>query len=291
MKTPLWVFPTNFQAFRATPALGQRGCLRVPYPISSGAYANKTSGKRDGVIPGFSSFCPFCPPALLRWHALPGHVELVYIRKLTFTLTRGKRLNNNGRKTFEVKRRQMLGCMCALGAGIPLLDVRAQDASAMAPPQPGDLLGHAFGAKAGQAIAVDELTIDAQQVFAFAIDPQSGGLRNGTRMNQVVLVRLDPATLSADTAARSVNGVVAYSGVCSHTGCDVTDWNGTEKRFQCPCHESQFDPRDGARVVGGPAPWQLAALPLAEKDGKLAVAGEFQGRLGFMQPGLDPFGL
>ncbi|MDY6983896.1 MAG: Rieske 2Fe-2S domain-containing protein [Pseudomonadota bacterium] len=200
-------------------------------------------------------------------------------------------MNNNDKKRFEVKRRQMLGCMCALGAGIPVFDTQAQDASAMAPPQPGDLLGHAFGAKAGQAIAVDELAIDAQQVFAFAIDPQSGTLRNGTRMNQVVLVRLDPATLSADTAARSVNGVVAYSGVCSHTGCDVTDWNGAEKRFQCPCHESQFDPRDGARVVGGPAPWQLAALPLTAKDGKLAVAGEFQGRLGFMQPGLDPFGL
>ncbi|HEY0962939.1 MAG TPA: Rieske (2Fe-2S) protein [Pseudomonadales bacterium] len=198
-------------------------------------------------------------------------------------------MSNNDNKRFEVKRRQVLGCMCALGAGIPLIDATAQDATAMIPPQPGDLLGHAFGAKAGQAIGIDELQTDAQQVFAFAIDPQSGNLRNGTRMNQVLLVRLDPATLAADTAARSVNGVVAYSGVCSHTGCDVTDWNGTEKRFQCPCHESQFDPRDGARVVGGPAPWQLAALPLTEVDGKLAVAGEFEGRLGFMQPGQNPF--
>jgi rieske iron-sulfur protein len=192
---------------------------------------------------------------------------------------------------FEARRRQMLGCMCALGAGFPLLDAAAQDEASMAPPQPGDLLGHAFGDKAGQAINVDELAVDTQQVFAFALDPATGKLRNGTRMNQVLLVRLDPATLSADTAARCVNGVVAYSGVCSHTGCDVTDWNGEAKRFQCPCHESQFDPSDGARVVGGPAPWQLAALPLSEVDGKVAVAGEFEGRLGFMQPGLSPFGI
>lgn len=192
---------------------------------------------------------------------------------------------------FAVKRRQMLGCMCALGAGLPLLDAVAQDAASMAPPQPNDLLGHAFGAKAGQPIGIDELAVDTQQVFAFAIDPATGQLRNGTRMNQVLLVRLDPATLTAGTAARSANGVVAYSGVCSHTGCDVTDWNGEAKRFQCPCHESQFDPSDGARVVGGPAPWQLAALPLKEVDGKLAVAGEFEGRLGFMQPGLSPFGI
>lgn len=200
-------------------------------------------------------------------------------------------MSKNRQSQFAATRRQMLGCMCALGAGLPLMDAVAQDEAAMAPPQPGDLLGHAFGAKAGQPIGIDELAVDSQQVFAFALDPASGKLRNGTRMNQVLLVRLDPATLSEETAARSVNGVVAYSGVCSHTGCDVTDWNGEAKRFQCPCHESQFDPSDSARVVGGPAPWQLAALPLKEVDGKVAVAGEFQGRLGFMQPGQNPFGI
>jgi len=110
-------------------------------------------------------------------------------------------------------------------------------------------------------------------------------------MHQLVLIRLDPATLTPGTLARSANGVVAYSGMCSHTGCDVTDWNADIMRFQCPCHESQFDPRDGARVVGGPAPWQLAALPLKEVDGKLAVAAPFEGRLGFQQPGLSPFGI
>jgi hypothetical protein len=43
--------------------------------------------------------------------------------------------------------------------------------------------------------------------------------------------------------------------------------------------------------VGGPAPWQLAALPLALADGKLAVAAEFVGRVGFMQPTQDLLGL
>jgi len=107
----------------------------------------------------------------------------------------------------------------------------------------------------------------------------------------VVLIRVDPARMSEETAARSINGLVAYSGVCSHTGCDVTDWNREFLRFQCPCHESQFDPADGARVVGGPAPWQLAALPLTAIDGNVGVAGEFEGRLGFQQPGLSPFGI
>ena len=49
------------------------------------------------------------------------------------------------------------------------------------------------------------------------------------------------------------------------------------------------DPSDGARVVGGPAPWQLAALPLKLVDGTLIVAAPFEGRVGFQPPGLDPF--
>lgn len=161
----------------------------------------------------------------------------------------------------------------------------------MAPPQVNDLLAYAYGDKAGQPVAVDALDVAVQQVFAFALDPATGQMRNGTRMHQVLLVRLDPATLAPATAARSVNGLVAYSGVCSHTGCDVTDWNSEFKRFQCPCHESQFDPGDSARVVGGPAPWQLAALPLKAIDGHVAVAAEFEGRLGFLQPGQSPFGI
>lgn len=186
----------------------------------------------------------------------------------------------------------MLGCMCALGIGLSgCRPAAAQDAALQEPPRVNDLVGYAYGPQAGQPVKVGDLAPFAKQVFAFALDPATGQLRNGSRLNQLLLVRLDPATLSAATAERSVNGLVAYSGVCTHTGCDVTDWNDEFRRFQCPCHESQFDPGDGARVVGGPAPWQLAALPLKEVDGQLAVAGEFEGRLGFQQSGLSPFGI
>jgi rieske iron-sulfur protein len=201
-------------------------------------------------------------------------------------------LSKTDKLAVDLNRRQVLGCMCALGFSLPgMKEANAQDAASMLPPQVNDLLAHAFGDKAGQAVKAADLELEAKQVFAFALDPATGMMRNGTRMNQVLLIRLDPATLAPETAARSANGVVAYSGVCSHTGCDVTDWNSEFKRFQCPCHESQFDPGNGAKVVGGPAPWQLAALPLKEIDGQLAVAGEFEGRLGFQQPGLSPFGI
>ena len=45
------------------------------------------------------------------------------------------------------------------------------------------------------------------------MDPATGVARDGSRLNQVILIRLDPATLDADTAARAADGIVAYSGI------------------------------------------------------------------------------
>jgi Rieske Fe-S protein len=192
--------------------------------------------------------------------------------------------------TNPIQRRRILTSMCALGLGVSRV-ARSQASTSEAaalPPQDDDLLAYAFGQKEGQIITPADLTIGATQVFAFAMDPATRAMRNASRLNQMVLVRLEPAWLSEATRARSAGGIVAYSGVCTHTGCDITDWNAEQNRFQCPCHESQFDPSDGARVVGGPAPWQLAAVPLKLVDGQVKVAGGFIGRVGFQQPGLDP---
>jgi Rieske Fe-S protein len=146
-----------------------------------------------------------------------------------------------------------------------------------------------FGARAGQIIAPADIALGAKQILAFPMNPATRRVRDGTRLNQLIVVRVDAAKLGAETSARSAGGVVAYSGVCSHTGCDVTDWLAEAQHFKCPCHESEFDPGDAARVVSGPAPWQLAALPLKLVDGAITVAGPFEGKLGFAQPGGDPF--
>lgn len=190
----------------------------------------------------------------------------------------------------SIRRRHVLTGLCGLSVGIGGV-ARAQEAvgDPMAPPEANDQLVFAFGDRQGQVIAPADIMLGSPQVFAYAMHPETGLIRS-YRLNQVVLIRLDPAWLSEETSARSADGIVAYSGVCTHTGCDVELWNAEVNRFQCPCHESQFDPSDGARVVGGPAPWQLAALPLKLVDGQLSVAGEFIGRVGFQQAGLDPFG-
>jgi Rieske Fe-S protein len=189
-----------------------------------------------------------------------------------------------------LQRRGIIKGICALGVGIPQI-VRAQAGPDSAPPAIGDRLVHAFGDAAGTPIDPASLEIGKKQVFAFPQDPASGTVRNGSRLNQLIVTRVPVESMAEATLARSAEGIVAYSGVCSHTGCDVTDWNTEFARFQCPCHESQYDPGDAARVVGGPAPWPLAALPLKLVEGEIIVAGAFEGRVGFMQPGLDPFGL
>jgi rieske iron-sulfur protein len=192
-----------------------------------------------------------------------------------------------------MQRRRLLTGLCALGAGLPRIGApqTEESAAAVAPPQADDRLVFAYGDKAGELIEPADLAVGAKQVFAFPMDPVSEIVRGGTRLNQIVVARLNPDWLSDETMARSAGGIVAYSGVCTHTGCDIDMWVEDKHWLQCMCHESQFDPSDGARVVGGPAPWQLAALPLKLVDGKLFVAAAFLGRVGFQQPGLNPFGL
>jgi Rieske Fe-S protein len=95
------------------------------------------------------------------------------------------------------------------------------------------------------------------------------------------LVRLASTDLSEETRGRSAEGVVAYSGVCTHTGCDITLWKAESIRFRCPCHESEFDPKDAGRVVGGPAPRRLPRVPVKVVDGVPVAAAGFLGRPGF----------
>jgi Rieske Fe-S protein len=100
-------------------------------------------------------------------------------------------------------------------------------------------------------------------------------------MNGVLLLRLDPQQLSDETRALAADGIVAYTTICTHSGCDIDDWLPTEQILYCSCHSSKFDPKSGARVVDGPAPRSLPALPLTIEDGRLLVSGPFTARVGF----------
>ncbi|WP_143199949.1 Rieske (2Fe-2S) protein, partial [Bradyrhizobium sp. NAS80.1] len=86
------------------------------------------------------------------------------------------------------------------------------------------------------------------------------------------------------TQSHAVDGIVAYSAICAHAACPVSEWvkaeQGNKTVLKCPCHNSEYDPGQNAEVVFGPAPRRLAALPLAITDGALVVAGSFIGKVG-----------
>jgi Rieske Fe-S protein len=173
--------------------------------------------------------------------------------------------------------RLMLGAGAVLCTGVP---IAAQGDPRELPPQTGDRLVMAAGDRAGQRIAVADMKAGSPPIVAYPQDPGTGVTRDGSRLNQIAVLRLEAADLAPETRARSAEGIVAFSGVCTHTGCDVSDWDGEATELVCPCHLSHFDPRDAGRVKSGPAPRRLASLPLAIADGELAVAAAFIGRVG-----------
>jgi rieske iron-sulfur protein len=130
-----------------------------------------------------------------------------------------------------------------------------------------------------------EVPIGGPPLFVWPMEPASRLVRNGSRLNKVLLLRLDPATLDAVTREHAADGVVAYTAICPHTGCDVTDWLAEPKLLECPCHMSQYNPGADGALVAGPAPRALPALPLKIADGKLMVAKPFTSRVGFTPPG------
>jgi Rieske Fe-S protein len=97
----------------------------------------------------------------------------------------------------------------------------------------------------------------------------------------VVLVRFKPDELAEQTRENAAEGVVAYGAACSHQSCPVSMWKSDPGVLYCACHGSEYDPKDAAKVVGGPAPRRLAMLPLTiDDEGDLAAAGTFIGHVG-----------
>jgi nitrite reductase/ring-hydroxylating ferredoxin subunit len=184
------------------------------------------------------------------------------------------------------RRQALLGAGAGLGVGVGLgvtvQPAEAQSDAARLRPQAGDLLVRADSTDLSPLMP-ESLVVGAGQLLAVPYDPVAKLVRDGSRLNRVLLLRLAPAVMNPQTAQRSAGGVVAYSAICPHTGCEVVNWHADTQILECPCHNSQYDPKAGGRVVAGPSPRGLAALPLRLADGNLAVAQPFIGKLGIQQ--------
>ena len=136
--------------------------------------------------------------------------------------------------------RRAVLCGCAAAAVMALARPgradEADDPARMARPQKGDLLVYFDGDHEGQVIKPADLKVGDPSFLAWAYDPQKKLPRDGSRLNMVLMVRLDPATIKPDEASRAADGIVAYSAICTHQQCPVTDWLTDSKDFRCPCH-------------------------------------------------------
>ncbi len=145
---------------------------------------------------------------------------------------------------------------------------------------PGDLLVR-DGDTSLIPLTPDDVPFDGRGVMVWALAPVGDILKDGSPLNRILLARLNPSSLSAATSARAVDDIVAYSAICTHSGCEVDESLGESQTLFCGCHGSIFDPRDSGLVIGGPAPRNLPALPLRLVTGRLVVGGAFTALPGF----------
>ena len=177
------------------------------------------------------------------------------------------------RKILQVAGASTLLC-CGASAGLS-----AADELPKAGINAGDLL---VAAKGDPSIPLKASDIKAggKPLLVYPFDIDTKKPRSESRLNKLLLVRVDPNDLSEEARARSVDGVLAFSAVCTHQGCDVTEWKASEKTLLCFCHSSQFNPFNNGAVAVGPAAKALPSCSLVEKDGVLVLASGLNAKPG-----------
>lgn len=117
-------------------------------------------------------------------------------------------------------------------------------------------------------------------VLAFAFDKATKEVRNGSRLQKIMLMKLDEADLNAETKERAASGVIAFSAICTHQACEVKTWIAKEKALVCYCHASKFLPLEAGKVESGPATRALPTISLKLEGDELVLAGTFSARAG-----------
>ena len=137
----------------------------------------------------------------------------------------------------------------------------------------------------------NDIPLGAGQVMAWPMDPAGNVVRDGSRLNKVLLVRLDPAVLDPQTEERAADGVVAYSAICPHTGCEVINWSADRQHSRVSVPQLvNMTPRRVRGSIG----WSIAARPCGaaaarsgrQTDGRAAVhrSTGYSTGLGFGEP-------
>jgi ubiquinol-cytochrome c reductase iron-sulfur subunit len=141
-------------------------------------------------------------------------------------------------------------------------------------PHPGDTLAHTSWRKGSRLVTADNTPVklgDLEVDGVLTVFPEGAA---GDADSQTILINVGDATqtVSPDREGWSVDGLVAYSKVCTHAGCPVGLYRSTSHQLLCPCHQSTFNVLDECRPVFGPATRSLPQLALQVSDDGFLVA-------------------
>src|SRR5215203_788612 len=116
-----------------------------------------------------------------------------------------------------VNRRTLLKSVLGTGVGLSLLRhaAHAADDPKKLRPQVGDLLVFSLGDRQGQVIMPQDLPVGGPPIIAYAMEPGTQTVRDGSRLNRVLLVHLIPADFTESTRPATADGIVGYSAVCT----------------------------------------------------------------------------
>ena len=90
--------------------------------------------------------------------------------------------------------------------------------------------------------------------------------------SQTLLIRLPDDVTPPGPSDWSVNGVVAFSKICTHAGCPVGLYQAETQELFCPCHQSTFSVPEGAKPTFGPATRPLPQLPIGVDEAGFIVS-------------------
>ena len=180
-------------------------------------------------------------------------------------------------------RNSLLGALAPLGllAIVPLRDLGPLPGASLAYTawKPGRRL---VTDPTGRPIRASDLEVGGVvHVQPEGVDEMPNALNERAKAT-TILIRLDPEQIRDEKERRwSVDGIVAYSKVCTHVGCPVGLYEQQTHHLLCPCHQSTFDVTRNCEVIFGPAGRPLPQLPLAVDDqGYLVSRDDYQEPVG-----------
>ncbi len=117
----------------------------------------------------------------------------------------------------------------------------------------------------GEPVRVDEVDVNTVLTVFPEDHPDEAD-------SQTLLIRLPPEIPPPGPRRWSVEGVVAFSKICTHAGCPVGLYQARTQELFCPCHQSTFAVRAGCKPTFGPATRRLPQLPIGVDGGGYVIA-------------------